>query len=84
MVRIRLTRFGRRNRAFFRIGAFDSRSARDGKCLEYLGTYDPLEPDDEKKVKLNRERVIWWLEHGAQPTEAVERILKYHGIYTTK
>jgi len=82
VVRLRLKRLGRRNRPFYRIAAFDARAPRDGKSVdESLGTYDPLAADDNKKATLNRERVIYWLERGAQPTDAVASILKKNGIY---
>ena len=82
MVRLRLKRFGHRNRPFYRIAAFDARAPRDGRAIdESLGHYDPLEPDDNKKVTLNRERILYWLDRGAQPTDAVNAILKRNGIY---
>ncbi len=80
MVRIRLKRMGRRNRAFFRICAFDAREERDGRSIEQLGTYDPMEKDEEKKVVLKRERIEYWLSVGAQPTETVASILKKNKI----
>lgn len=84
MVRIRLARFGRRHRPWYRIGAYDAKTARCGRCLEFLGTYDPTLAENDKKVILDRERVVWWLDHGAQPTQTVARILKLHGIYSAK
>lgn len=82
MVRLRLKRLGRKNRPFYRIAAFDARAQRDGRALdEELGIYDPLEPDNSRKVTLNRERIIAWLDKGAQPTSAVAAILKKNGIY---
>ena len=51
-VRLRLKRMGRHRRPFYRIAAFDSRTARDGRCLEVLGTYDPLVADEAKQVEL--------------------------------
>lgn len=82
MVRLRLKRFGRRNRPCYRIAAFDARAPRDGRAIEEnLGSYDPLEADDTRKVTLNRERIIHWLEQGAQPSDAVANILKKNGIY---
>ncbi len=82
MVRIRLKRFGRKNRPYYRIAAFDARAQRDGRALdEELGVYDPFEPDNAKKVSLNRERIVAWLDKGAQPTRAVAGILKKNGIY---
>ncbi len=80
MVKIRLKRMGRRNRAFFRICAFDSREERDGRSIEQLGTYDPMEKDESKKVVLKRERIEYWLSVGAQPTETVASILKNNKI----
>ena len=85
MVRLRLKRFGRRHRPHYRIAAFDARASRDGRAIdEGLGTYDPLEADDHNKVTLNRERIIFWLERGAQPSEAVANILKKNGIYVER
>ncbi len=82
MVRLRLKRVGRRHQPLYRICAFDSRAPRDGRALdERLGSYDPRQADDDKKVTLNRERIIHWIERGAQPTDAVRNILKKNGIY---
>ncbi|MGR3309870.1 MAG: 30S ribosomal protein S16 [Candidatus Brocadiales bacterium] len=80
MVRIRMKRMGRKNRPFYRIGAFDSHEERDGRSIELLGTYDPIEPDETKKTVLKKDRVEYWLSVGAQPTEAVAVLLKKHGI----
>jgi len=71
---------GRRNRAFFRICAFDAREERDGRSIEQLGTYDPMEKDESKKVVLKRDRIEYWLSVGAQPTETVASILKKNKI----
>ncbi|MFQ5963402.1 MAG: 30S ribosomal protein S16 [Candidatus Scalinduaceae bacterium] len=79
-VRIRLKRMGRRNRPFYRICAFDAREKRDGKSIEQLGTYDPMEKEDSKKVVLKRERIEYWLSVGAKPTETVGSILKKNKI----
>ncbi len=79
-VRLRLKRMGRRHRSFFRLAAMDSHSPRDGRVLEELGTYDPLETDDSAKVKLNEERIKHWLSVGALPTETVASLLKKQGI----
>ncbi|MBS1258666.1 MAG: 30S ribosomal protein S16 [Candidatus Scalindua arabica] len=84
MVKIRLKRMGRRNRAFFRICAFDAREERDGRSIEQLGTYDPMEKDESKKVVLKRERIEYWLSVGAQPTETVASILKKNEIALKK
>ena len=80
MVRIRLTRIGRKKRPYWRIAAFDQRTARDGAPIEYLGTYDPMQEKDEDKVSLTKERVEHWLSCGAQPTETVAGILKKQGF----
>ncbi len=79
-VRLRLKRMGRRHRSFFRLAAMDSHSPRDGRVLEELGTYDPLQKDDAAKVKLNEERIKHWLSVGALPTETVASLLKKQGI----
>lgn len=80
-VKIRLARAGAKKRPFYRIVAADSRSPRDGRFLEKLGTYDPLLPgDSEKRVVLNEERIRHWLGHGAQVTDRVARFLDRAGI----
>ena len=56
-VKIRMTRIGRRHRPFFRINAIDSRAPRDGRILEKLGHYDPIEKDESKQVILKLERI---------------------------
>jgi len=80
MVRIRLTRVGRKNKAYWRIGAFDAHTRRDGRPIEYLGSYDPHKEKDEEKMKVNRERVEYWLSQGAQPTDTVAQLLRKQGI----
>jgi small subunit ribosomal protein S16 len=74
-----MKRFGRRNRPFYRINAVDSRRSRDGKVLEELGSYDPHASDAEK-VRINPERVAYWLSVGAQPSETVSSFLKTAGL----
>jgi len=81
-VKLRLTRMGRRHRPFYRINATDSRSARDGRVLEKLGHFDPLEKDAAKQVVLNKERAEYWLSHGAIPSDTVAQILQKHGIHS--
>jgi small subunit ribosomal protein S16 len=80
MVRLRLTRTGRRHKAYWRIAAFDSRTRRDGKPIEYLGSYDPHQANEQEKADLKRDRVEYWLSKGAQPTETVASILRKEGI----
>jgi len=81
-VRIRLTRIGRRHRPFFRINAIDGRAPRDGRILEKLGHYDPLEKDAAKQIVINRERIEHWLGQGAVPSDTAAQILARHGIKT--
>ncbi|KAJ1483267.1 ribosomal protein S16 domain-containing protein [Baffinella frigidus] len=76
MVKLRLQRFGRRNLPFYRIVAADARHKRDGRCIEYLGTYNPIANKfGEKLVTLNMERAKYWLVCGAQPTDRIAKIL---------
>lgn len=79
-VRIRMMRMGRKNRPYYRIGAFDAHEERNGKVIENLGTYDPLESNNEKQVTLKKDRVEYWLSVGAKPTESVASVLKKFGI----
>ncbi len=76
-VKIRLKRFGRKNRAFWRINAIDSRSPRDGKVLEELGFYDPISQDPATAVVVNKARVEHWIGRGALPSPSVARLLKH-------
>ena len=80
MVKIRLKRLGRRHRPFYRINAMETRNPRDGRVLEELGYYDPLVEDKSKQVKINAERVRYWLENGAQTSETVRNLLRDNGI----
>jgi small subunit ribosomal protein S16 len=79
-VKIRMTRLGRRHRPFFRINAIDSRSPRDGKILEKLGHFDPLEKDQSKQVVLDHEKVKQWLAKGAIPSDTISELLVREGI----
>ena len=80
MVRIRLTRAGRKKKRYWRIAAFDSRTRRDGRAIEYLGSYDPHKEKPEEKVQVRRERVEYWLSKGAQPTDTVAQLLRKIGF----
>ena len=82
MVKIRLKRFGRTHRSFYRVSAMDTRSPRDGRVIEELGWYDPQAKSADKQLQLNRERVEYWLGKGAQPSETVAEILRRQGIGT--
>jgi small subunit ribosomal protein S16 len=79
-VKIRMTRMGRRHRPFFRINAVESRTPRDGRILEKLGHYDPLLKNSDEQLVLNDERVKYWLEKGAIPTDSIIDFLKKRGI----
>ncbi len=79
MVKIRLQKLGRRNRAFFRIVVTDVRVKRQGAYLEKLGHYDPIETKKEKQVTVNVERYNHWIKLGAQATEAVEHLIRKFG-----
>lgn len=78
-VKIRMKRMGRKHRSFFRICATDSRSPRDGRVIEELGTYDPSVPETDARALLNGERVAYWLGVGAQPSEKVAVLIKKYG-----
>ena len=77
-VKLRMTRMGAKKRPFYRIVAADSRSPRDGKFIEEIGTYNPN--TDPSEFKVNEELAKKWLSNGAKPTEVVGKILKAAGI----
>ena len=79
-VKLRMTRMGRRHRPFFRINAVESRTPRDGKVLEKLGHFDPIEKDPAKQIVLDKERTQYWLDKGAIPSDTVSQILLRQGI----
>ena len=83
-VRLRLKRLGRRHRSFFRLNAMDSRSPRNGRVIEQLGWYDPNAKEPTKRVSLDRERIEYWLNEGAQPSDTVRDLLKRQGIGSGK
>ena len=74
MVRLRLTRMGRRKRPFYRIVAADSRARRDGRHIEILGYYNPM--TDPATIKLDLERVDYWLGVGASPSDTVGHLIQ--------
>jgi small subunit ribosomal protein S16 len=78
-VRIRLTRTGKKNDPSWRIAVFDSRTRRDGRYLENLGTYDPKAAKADTKVKIDLERFNHWVSKGALPTDSLARLLKHAG-----
>ena len=77
-VKIRLRRMGQKKAPFYRIVVADSRSPRDGRCIEEIGTYDPTK--DPSEYHVNEELAKKWLANGAQPTDTVARILTNAGI----
>lgn len=80
-LKIRLARAGAKKRPYYRIVVADSRSPRDGRYIEKIGTYDPLLPKESgDRVKLSEDRVKHWLGVGAQPTDRVLRFLDKAGI----
>ena len=82
-VRIRLKKMGRTHRPFFRVCAMDSRTARDGRVIEQLGTYDPMVRDVDARAILNGERISYWLGVGAKPTQKVGTLIKKYGAEGT-
>jgi small subunit ribosomal protein S16 len=79
MVKIRLMRRGATKRPFYRVVVADSRSPRDGRFIENIGKYHPLE--DPSLIEIDADRALHWLSNGAQPTEQVEVLLKIQGIW---
>ncbi len=77
-VKIRLRRMGQKKAPYYRIVVADSRSPRDGKCIEEIGTYDPNKEPSE--FKIDEELAKKWLSNGAQPTEVVGKLFKIAGI----
>ncbi|EDT48373.1 30S ribosomal protein S16 [Streptococcus infantarius] len=77
-VKIRLTRMGSKKKPFYRINVADSRTPRDGRFIETVGTYNPL--IEENQVSLKEERVLEWLSKGAQPSDTVRNILSREGV----
>ncbi len=76
MLSLRLTRHGTKKRPFYHVVVADSRAPRDGCFIEKLGTYNPMLPkESDQRVKLNAERIKYWVSVGAQPSERVARFL---------
>ena len=74
MVKIRLRRMGAKKAPYYRVVVADSHSPRDGRFIEELGTYDPMADSD--KIKVDMERVKYWISNGAQPTDTVRGLIK--------
>ena len=77
-VKIRLRRMGQKKSPYYRIVVADSRSPRDGRCIEEIGTYDPN--NDPSTYKIDEEKAKEWLAKGAQPAEVVGKLFKLAGI----
>jgi small subunit ribosomal protein S16 len=80
-IKIRLARHGAKKRPFYRIVVADSESPRDGKFLENVGTYNPLV--DPVEVSLKKERINYWMDQGAKPSDTVRSLLKKEGFFAT-
>ncbi len=78
MVKIRLKRLGAKKKPFYRVVVADSRSPRDGKTIDEIGTYDPIKQPAE--VKIDAEAAKKWIQNGAQPTDTVRSLLKKAGV----
>ena len=78
MVKLRLKRMGKKGAPFYRIVAADSRSPRDGRFIEEIGTYNTMV--DPAEIKIDAEKAKKWIANGAQPTDTVKSILKKEGI----
>ncbi len=80
MVKIRLTRTGKKHDPHYRIVIADNRRARDGKFIEIIGRYHPTAKVAERQVEVQGDRALYWLHNGAQPTDTVRSILRKQGI----
>jgi small subunit ribosomal protein S16 len=84
-MKLRLARGGSKKRPFYRIVAADSRMPRDGRYIEKLGIYNPLlAKDSEERIRMDVERVQYWLSQGAEPTDRVSRMLEAAGVVAKK
>lgn len=81
-VRIRLARGGRKKRPFYRIVVASSEAPRDGRFIERIGTYNPL--PDPAELTIDRERLQYWLDNGAQPTDTVGSLIRKFGVKAVK
>lgn len=80
MVRIRLRRVGRKKAPAYRVVVADSKSPRDGKFIEIVGQYAPRATSDDQKLKIDAERVNYWMNVGAQPSDTVRALLRRAGL----
>ena len=79
-VKIRLMRFGTKKKPYYRIVVIDSRAPRDGRTLEEVGYYHPIEVE-EKQLQLKEDRIREWLEQGARPSDTVKKLLNKMKIF---
>ncbi len=79
MVKLRLQRYGKNKAPFYRVVATDSRNPRDGRFIEIIGTYHPINKEGEQ-LKINEELALKWLKNGAQPTDTVKSLFTKLGI----
>ena len=80
-VKLRLMRMGKKKQPTYRVVAADSRAPRNGRFIEIIGFYEPRH--DPSVVRIDNERALHWLRHGAQPTERVEKLLRISGAWET-
>ena len=78
MVKIRLRRMGAKKAPYYRIVVADSRSPRDGRCIEEIGTYNPM--TESNAITVDVEKAQTWIKNGAQPTDTVRGLLKKAGV----
>lgn len=79
-VKIRLKRFGTKKRPYYRIVVMDSRAPRDGRAIEEVGLYHPIEVED-KQLKIKEDRIREWISKGARPSDTVKRLLNKLNLY---
>lgn len=80
MVKIRLQRYGKNKAPYYRLVATDSRNARDGRFIEIIGIYQPINKEDAEQIRVDEEKALKWLKNGAQPTDTVRSIFTKLGI----
>jgi small subunit ribosomal protein S16 len=79
VVKLRLMRMGKKKQPFYRVVAADSRSPRNGRFIEIVGTYDPRQ--EPSAIEIDNEKVVTWLRKGAQPTDRVEKLIRISGAW---
>lgn len=79
-IKLRLTRRGRKNKPYYRVVVADSRSARDGRFIDMVGIYHPLEKNPETNLQIDEGKALKWLHEGAAPSDTVRSLLRKKGI----